>query len=87
VETNTIHQQILGTLRTRVAQALRVDEDKIPCLSAGELLNILFLMCGQYGSVGDYITTLRTLRTLLGDLVWAKPEAATENSQVSVMVQ
>jgi hypothetical protein len=82
-----MHQQILGTLRTRVAQSLRVDEDKIPCLSAGELLNILFLMCGQYGSVGDYITTLRTLRTLLGDLVWAKPEAATENSQVSVMVQ
>jgi hypothetical protein len=82
-----MHQQILGTLRTRVAQSLRVDEDKIPCLSAGELLNILFLMCGQYGSVGDYITTLRTLRTLLGDLVWVKPEAATENSQVSMMVQ
>ena len=87
METNTIHQQILGTLRTRVAQALRVDEDKIPSLSACELLNILFLMCGQYGSVGDYITTLGTLRTLLGDLVWAKPEAATENSQVSMMVQ
>jgi hypothetical protein len=44
-------------------------------------------MCGQYGSVGDYITTLRTLRTLLDDLVWVKPEAVTENSQVSMMVQ
>jgi hypothetical protein len=73
-----MHQQILGTLRTRVAQALRVDEDKIPCLSAGELLNILFLLVGQWGSVGDYGVSVKALWALLGDLLWAKPEAKPE---------
>jgi hypothetical protein len=87
VETNSVHQQILTTLRTRVAQALRVDEDKVPCLSVGELLNILFLMNGQWGSVGDYIVTLRTLHTLIGGLLWAKPDPAIENTQVSTLLQ
>lgn len=85
--TNTIHQHILATLRARVAQSLRTDEDKIPRLSPGELLNILFLMLGQWGSVGDYLVTLRTLHALLGDLLWAKPEIVVENSDVSVVVQ
>ena len=63
VETNPVHQQILATLRTRVVQVLRTDEDKIPAFSVGELLNILFLMNRQWGSVGDYIVTLRTLQS------------------------
>jgi hypothetical protein len=87
VETNSVHQHILATLRTRVAQALRTDEDKIPSLSAGELLNILFLMAGQWGSVGDYIVTVRSLHTLIGGLVWAKPEPAPAAPQVSTLVQ
>lgn len=87
METNTIHQHILATLRTRVAQALHTDEDKISCLSPGEPLNIFFLINGQWGSVGDYIVTVRTLHTLIGGLLWAKPEAAPEVPQVSTLVQ
>jgi hypothetical protein len=87
VETNAVHQQILTTLRTRVAQALHTDEDKISCRSPGELLNILFLMNGHWGSIGDYTVTLRTLHTLLGASLWAKPESLLEASQVSTVVQ
>jgi hypothetical protein len=83
VETNPIHRQIIATLRMRVAQALRADEDKLPCMSAGELLNILFLLVGQWGSVGDYGASVKTLFLLLGDLLWAKPETQpqTENAK------
>jgi hypothetical protein len=74
-------------LRTRVAQVLRVEDGKVPTQSVGDLLNILFLMNGQFGCVGDYNVTLRALHTLLGDLLWAKPETATGNSLVSTLVQ
>jgi hypothetical protein len=87
VETNAVHQHILSTLRARVAQALRTDEDKVASLSPGELLNILFLMNGHWGSIGDYTVTLRTLHTLIGGLLWAKPESVLEASQVSTVVQ
>jgi hypothetical protein len=65
-------------LRTRFALALRVDENDFSTLSVGDLLNILFLMHGQYGCVGDYNATLRALHTLFGDLLWAKSESKPE---------
>jgi hypothetical protein len=71
----------------RTAAVLRIDEDKVPTQSVGDLVNILFLMNGQYGCVGDYNVTLRALHTLLGDLLWTKPDAALENSQTSTLVQ
>jgi hypothetical protein len=65
-------------LRTRIALALRLDENDFPILSVGDLLNILFLMHGQYGCVGNYNVTLRALHTLLGDLLWVQPESKPE---------
>ena len=88
VETKpAIRQQIIEVLRARVAQCLAADAETLPCLSPCELLNVLFLMNGHWGSLGDYLTTLRTLRALLGDSVWAKPETATEDPHVSTLVQ
>jgi hypothetical protein len=41
------------------------------------VLNVLFLLRGSYGSVGDYMTTQRALRHLVGDdAYWRWPEAA-----------
>ena len=73
-------------LRSRVARSLRVSAERMPCLSIGELLNILFLMSGEHGSVGDYIVTIKTLHTLLGDSLWAKPEIA-DSAPASALVQ
>jgi hypothetical protein len=38
-------------------------------------LNLLFLMRGEWGSIGDYVTTQRAIRVLIGDdLLWAEPQ-------------
>jgi len=77
VDSNQIlhaHQQILRILRRRLADALRVDESEIPAEGVGNLTNALFLLHGQFGSLGDYNVTIRALYALLGDLLWAKPE-------------
>jgi hypothetical protein len=47
-------------------------------LSLGALLNLLFLMRGEWGSIGDYFTTQRALRATVGDdLLWADPQGPT----------
>jgi hypothetical protein len=74
-QTQHTHQQILKILRRRLADALRVDESDIPPQGVGDLTNALFLLHGQFGCLGDYNVTVRALHALLGDLLWAKPEA------------
>jgi hypothetical protein len=69
------YQQILRILRRRLADALRIDESEIPAEGVGDLTNTLFLLHGQFGCLGDYNVTVRALYALLGDLLWAKPEA------------
>jgi hypothetical protein len=81
-----IHQQILRLLRIRVALALRVEDDNFPTHSVGDLLNILFLVHGQYGCIGEYNVTARALHALVGDLLWAKPESTREVENVPPVV-
>jgi hypothetical protein len=57
-------------------------------MSLAGLLNVLFLLRGSYGSVGDYMTTQRALRHLVGDdAYWSWPEVTkievTENAAVN----
>ena len=40
-------------------------EGSLDNLSLAAVLNLLFLLRGEWGSVGDYITKQRALRTLL----------------------
>jgi hypothetical protein len=70
----------------RVSQVLRIDEEHVPPHSTGELLNILFLMNGQWGCVGDYNVTVRVLHSLVGELLWAKPEPKTETENAKTVV-
>jgi len=81
-----IYQQILKILRMRVAGALRVDESELPTQTVGDLTNILFLLHGQFGCLGDYNVTLRALHALLGDLLWANPEAKPDANDVNLGV-
>jgi hypothetical protein len=50
-------------------------------LSLAALLNLLFLVRGQWGSIGDYVTTQRALRASVGDdLLWVDPKERTPAS-------
>ena len=56
-----IHAQILRTIRTRIDAVIKLPDDTQ--LSLACALNLLFLLRGEWGSIGDYMMTLKALRT------------------------
>jgi len=81
IETNArqnVYQSILKTANKRLEQAIPGSEGAFAQLSLAALLNLLFLLRGEWGSIGDYVTTQRAIRALVGDeLLWAEPQKAT----------
>ncbi len=80
--TQTVYQYILKTAHRRLALAIPGSEEgAFAHLSLAAVLNLLFLLRGEWGSIGDYVTTQRALRTLIGDdLLWAEPQKSTPGS-------
>ena len=67
-----IYLQLLKVIRARIDWAIKLPDDTP--LSLAYALNLLFLIRGECGSIGDYGTTLRALRATVGDdLIWAEP--------------
>ena len=67
-----IHLQLLRTIRAHIDAVIKLPEDTQ--LSLASALNLLFLLRGEWGSIGDYVTTLKALRATIGDdLIWAEP--------------
>ena len=77
-----VYQYILKTAHRRLEQAIpSSSESAFAHLSLAAALNLLFLLRGEWGSIGDYVTTQRALRTLIGDdLLWAEPQKSTPAS-------
>jgi hypothetical protein len=71
-----VYQSILKAACKRLEQAIPgSSENALSHLSLAGVLNLLFLLRGEWGSIGDYGTTLRAVRALVGDeLVWAEPQ-------------
>ena len=71
-----VYQSILKTANKRLEQAIPgSSEGAFAHLSLSALLNLLFLIKGEWGSIGDYVTTQRAIRALVGEeLLWAEPE-------------
>jgi len=70
-----IYQQLLKTANKRLEQAIPGSEGSYTDLSLGRLLNLLFFVKGEWGTIGDYWTTHQALRSLVGDeLLWAEPQ-------------
>jgi hypothetical protein len=78
----TVYQHILKTAHKRLEQAIPgSSEGLFAHLSLAAVLNLLFLLRGEWGSIGDYVTTQRALRALVGeDLLWAEPKTPTPAS-------
>jgi hypothetical protein len=77
-----VYQHLLNANRRRLEQAIPGSaRETFADLSLAESLNMLFLLKGEWGSLGDYVTTQRALRALLGDdLMWAEPKKPTPAS-------
>jgi hypothetical protein len=73
-----VYKSILKTTSKRLEQAVPdSSEGTFGHLSLAAVLNLLFLLRGEWGSIGDYITTQRAIRAVVGDeLLWAEPQAA-----------
>ena len=74
-----VYQSILKTAQKRLEQAIPgSSEGTFGQLSLAAVLNLLFVMRGEWGSIGDYVTTQRAVRALVGDeLLWAEPKKET----------
>ena len=74
-----VYRAILKMANKRLEQAIPgSSEGAFAHLSLGALLNLLFLLRGEWGSIGDYFTTQRALRATVGDdLLWADPQGPT----------
>ncbi len=74
-----VYRSILKMASKRLEQAIPgSSEGAFAHLSLAALLNLLFLMRGEWGSIGDYATTQRALRATVGDdLLWADPTRPT----------
>jgi len=88
------HQSVIvAELSTNIISRILEATSNIPRIVLEEMslaaqLNVLFLLRGSYGSVGDYMTTQRALRHLVGDdAYWCWPEVTkvevTENAAVN----
>ena len=70
-----VYEQILKTANKRLEQAISGSEGSYAHLSLGRVLNLLFFLKGEWGTIGDFWTTHQTLRAVVGDdLLWADPQ-------------
>lgn len=81
-----VYQYVLKTTQRRLQQAIPGSpEGAFAHLSLAAVLNLLFLLKGEWGSIGDYVTTQGALRALIGDdLLWAEPQKSTPATVESV---
>jgi hypothetical protein len=82
-----VYQSILKTANKRLEQAIPgSSEGAFSHLSLAAILNLLFLLRGEWGSIGDYVTTQRAVRALVGDeLLWAEPQKATPPAPIELV--
>jgi hypothetical protein len=82
-----VYQHILNAANKRLEQAIPNSSDgAFSDLSLAGVLNLLFLLRGEFGSIGDYVTTQRAIRAVVGDeLLWAEPQKATPPTPIELV--
>ena len=77
-ERERIHTELLKIVCDRINSIVPIPSDAHMSLACA--LDLPFLLIGMHGSVGDYITTLKAFRILVGnDLLWADLQAKVES--------
>jgi hypothetical protein len=78
----SVYHHVLKNAQKRLAQTIPGSEEStFSHLSLAAVLNLLFLLRGEWGSIGDFGTTHRAVRALVGDdLLWAEPQKSSPAS-------
>lgn len=59
------------------------DQVEINNLSISELLNLIFVLYGSWGTVGDFSTTFKALKKILGEeQLWKEPAVPQSASEL-----
>ena len=71
-----VYSYFVKSVSKRITEAIpELPKEAIANLSLAVLLNLLFLLRGEWGSLGDYVSTQKGLRTLIGEkLFWDSPQ-------------
>ena len=69
-----VYKCILKTASKRLEQAIPGSEGAFSQLSLAAVLNLLFLLRGDWGSIGDFVTTQRAIRAVVGDELFWEPQ-------------
>jgi hypothetical protein len=70
-----VYEHILKAANKRLEQGVPGSEGAFAQLSLAQLLNVLFLLKGEWPTIGDYVTTQKAVRALVGEqLLWAEPQ-------------
>lgn len=85
-ERERIHAQLFKIVRARINSIIPIPDDTQ--ISLAGALNLLFLLIGTHGSVGDYLTTFNALRNLVGnELLWREASVKSEPAISTSLVQ
>jgi len=71
-----LHSYFVKSVSKRIVEAIpELPKESLEDLPLAVLLNLLFLLRGEWGSLGDYMSTQKGLRTLVGEkLFWNGPQ-------------
>jgi hypothetical protein len=71
-----VYQRVMNALSKRVQDSIpELAESDLAQLSMAGILNLLFLLRGEWGSLGDFVSTQKALRALVGEtMFWGSPQ-------------
>jgi hypothetical protein len=70
-----IYDTLRGQVSARLMRAMDITEVDVANLSLGELLNMLFLVHGAFGSTGNFSVSFGAALKMVGaELLWQEPD-------------
>lgn len=72
----SVHTYFLKSVSKRITDAIpELPKEALENLPLAVLLNLLFLLREEWGSLGDYVSTQKGLRAVVGEkLFWNSPQ-------------
>jgi hypothetical protein len=83
----TVHAYFLKSISQRLTDTIpELPKEGLENLPLAVLLNLLFLLRGDWGSLGDYVTTQKGLRAVVGEkLFWNSPQPEEPGAPVGLV--
>lgn len=82
-----VHAYFLKSVSKRITDTIpELSKEALENLPLAVLVNLLFLLRGEWGSLGDYVTTQKGLRAVVGEkLFWNSPQQEQPEAPVGLV--